>query len=386
MKALALALVLLATQLAAAAENPLQLDVLLPLTGGSADFGQSEAQALRVYQDVVNATGGVHGRPVQFDVHDDQSRSDVAVALVRELIAQHPAVIMGRTLDATATAIAPLLTDGPVFYSFSPGVIPAPRSYLFAASATLEANNISKLAAIRALGYRRMAVLTETDATGKHNLAFTNEFFASPASRGMQLVASESYAPDDTSNLSAQIAAIRNAHPDGLTLWANGPAFGVALRAIASGGLDVPVFTSQTDANPAQLAALGSALPRVLVVQGLPYQGRVVPAALRAPAAEYLGALKAAGLSPLPSHVYAWDPARIVVSALRALPPNPTAAQLRAYLLDLHGFAGLSGVYDFRSGDQHGLTDTTTFPLLRWDAQRQLWLPFDTKPAENANG
>jgi branched-chain amino acid transport system substrate-binding protein len=381
MRFVVLALILLATQIAAAAEGPLRLDVLLPLTGGSGDFGQSEAQALRVYQGVVNAAGGVHGRPLQFDIHDDQSRSDVAVALVRDLIAQHPAVIMGRTLDATATAIAPLLANGPVFYSFSPGVIPAPRSYLFAASATLESNNISKLAAIHDLGYKRMAVLTETDATGKHNLAFTNEFFASPASRGMQLVASEAYAPDDTGDLAAQVAAIRNAHPDGVTLWANGTAFAVALRALATAGLNLPVFTSQTDANPAQLAALGGALPKMLVVQGLPYQGRVTPAELKAPAAEYLDALKAAGLQPLPSHVYAWDPARIVVSALRALPPNPTADQLRAYLLQLHGFAGLSGVYDFRSGDQHGLTDTTAFPLLRWDAQHQIWLPFDTKPA-----
>jgi len=366
------------TPIAGAADAPVRIDVLLPLTGGSGFFGQSEAQALRVYQSVVNASGGVHGRPLQFDVHDDQSRSDVAIALVKELIETHPAVILGRTLDATATAIAPLLANGPVFYSFSPGVIPAPRSYLFAASATLEANNISKLAAIRALGYKRMAVLTETDATGRRNFSFTQEFFASPASRGMQMVASESYGPDDE-GVAAQVAAIRGANPDSLTLWANGPAFGVALRDIASTGLNVPVFTSQTDANPDQLAAIGAALPKVLVVQGLPYQGRVIPAQLKAAATEYLDALKAAGLQPSPSHVYAWDPARIVVSALRALPPNPAAAQLRAYLLELHGFAGLSGVYDFRSGDQHGLTDTATFPLLRWDPQQKLWVPFDTR-------
>jgi branched-chain amino acid transport system substrate-binding protein len=339
----ALALVVVATQIAAAADAPLHLDVLLPLTGGSGFFGQSEQQALRVYESVVNKSDGVHGRPLQFDIHDDQSRSDVAVALVRDLLQKHPTVILGRTLDATATAIAPLVAGGPVFYSFSPGVIPAPRSYLFAASATLESNNISKLTAIRALGYKRMAVLTETDATGVRNFAFTKEFFASAASRSMEMVASESYRPDDAS-VTAQVAAIKNANPDAITIWASGPAFGVALRGLASAGLNVPVFTSQTDASPDQLAEYGNALPKTLVVQGLPYQARAIPSELKPAATEYLDALKAAGLQPSPSHVYAWDPAKIVVSALRALPAGATAAQLRAYLLALHGFAGLSGV------------------------------------------
>ena len=379
MRFLILALVVLMMQAAGAADVPLRIDVLLPLTGAAAFFGNSEAQALHVYQNLVNRTGGVHGRPVQFDIHDDQNRVDVAVALVTGLVQKHPTVILGKTLDATAAAIQPLVANGPVFYSFSPGVIPTPRSYLFAASATLEANNISKLAAIRALGYKRMAVLTETDETGKHNLAYTNEFFASPASRGVELVSSVAYKPGD-GDIVGQVAAMRSANPDSVVVWASGAAFGVALRGLAAGGLNVPVFTSQTDASPEQLRGYGDALPKDLVVQGLPYQGKVIPPALQAAAAEYLGALKVEGLLPSPSHVYAWDPARIVVSALRALPPDATAAQLHAYLLALHDFGGLSGVYDFRTGNQHGLTDTSAFPLLRWDAQHQLWTQFDTGP------
>jgi branched-chain amino acid transport system substrate-binding protein len=62
----------------------------------------------------------------------------------------------------------------------------------------------------------------------------------------------------------------------------------------------------------------------------------------------------------------AWDPTLIIVSGLRQLGPNATATQLRDYILKLHDFAGLNGMYDFRRGDQHGL-DPLSSPLVRWD-------------------
>jgi hypothetical protein len=46
---------------------------------------------------------------------------------------------------------------------------------------------------------------------------------------------------------------------------------------------------------------------------------------------------------------------------------------MRAYLSDLHGFAGANGVYDFRDGSQRGLTEANAI-MVRWDAGRDTWV------------
>ena len=45
----------------------------------------------------------------------------------------------------------------------------------------------------------------------------------------------------------------------------------------------------------------------------------------------------------------------IVVDALRHLAPNASAAQVRDYILQLKGYAGINGLYDFEAVPQRGL-------------------------------
>jgi len=49
--------------------------------------------------------------------------------------------------------------------------------------------------------------------------------------------------------------------------------------------------------------------------------------------------------------------------------PNATAAQLHAYIEDLHGYTGITGTYDFRDGSQRGLGVDSTL-IMRWDPEK----------------
>ena len=51
-----------------------------------------------------------------------------------------------------------------------------------------------------------------------------------------------------------------------------------------------------------------------------------------------------------------------------------TPEQLRSYIANLHGFYGISGEYDFRTGDQHGLGDDATV-MLQYDPVHQNFFP-----------
>ena len=110
----------------ASAADTQDINVILPLTGGGAFLGKAEQQALQQYEKVVNSTGGIHGKPLKFVFHDDQSSPQVAVQLANQVKATNPPVILGSALVALCNAMAPLMKEGPLLYCFSPGITVEP--------------------------------------------------------------------------------------------------------------------------------------------------------------------------------------------------------------------------------------------------------------------
>lgn len=369
------ALLLLLVQPASAAGTT-SIDVILPLTGPAAFAGQSQEQAVRVYEAAVNKSGGIHGQTLHFEIHDDQSNPTVAVQLANDILAKHPVVVLGPSVTATCAAIAPLFANGPVDFCFSPVGEPARGGYVFASSIALRTLLAGGYSRMRSLGYKRVAALFATDASGQFELQVTKDWFA--ANRDIQLVAGETFAPTDIS-VAAQVAKIKAANPDIIFVWAIGTAFGTAIRELANAGLDVPVLTSPSNTSPAQLAQYKTVLPKALITSGMPYQTTLKNAALKAAASEYLDGMKAAGFKPDTMQSYAWDPMKLAVTALRNLPPNPSAAQFHDYLESMHDVGGIWGIYDFRSGDQHGVTGNDV-PYFRYDANSDGWIFFDLHP------
>ncbi len=57
----------------------------------------------------------------------------------------------------------------------------------------------------------------------------------------------------------------------------------------------------------------------------------------------------------------------ILVGALRKFGAHATATQIRDYVVGLHSWVGINGVYDFRDGSQRGLGQNA-YVIDRWDA------------------
>ena len=115
---------LLLNGMSALAEEPYDIHVVEALTGGGAFLGKEEQQALQLLEKTVNKAGGIQGRPLRFVFHDDQSTPQLAVQLTNEVLALHPAVMMGSSLVATCNAMLPMAQNGPVMYCFSAASIP----------------------------------------------------------------------------------------------------------------------------------------------------------------------------------------------------------------------------------------------------------------------
>ena len=369
----AVALLALATPRAGAAD-PYEIHVIASQTGSFAFSGTKQIAVLRVLEGVVNASGGIKGRPVKFVFHDDTSSPPAAVQLVSQLIAQHVPVILGPSLSAVCSAIFPLVQQGAaVEWCYSPVVAPPPHGYAFMGAPAIEDVQPVILRYFYSRGQRNVALITSTDATGqnfeqKFDIALNRLEFGN-----MKLVAREHFNPTDLT-VAAQIARIKAAKPDVLITYTSGTPFGTVLRGIADAGLDVPVYGSGANMNVDQLQQYSSFLPKELYLNAA--QGVVLdpkaPARIKERQAVFFGAMAKAGIHVEYSHSLTWDPSMAVIDALRVLGTDVTPERLHAYLENLHDWAGIQGIYDFRSGDQRGLGQNGA-ALFRFNQAKKDW-------------
>jgi branched-chain amino acid transport system substrate-binding protein len=347
-------------QPAAAQPKPYTIDVILSLTGLAANLGQDQSAGLGAFEKWVNRNGGIRGMPVHFEISDDQSQPAVAVQLLSRIIASRPAVVLGSSLAGPTQAMAPLVKDGPLLYAMTPNLVPPKGGYLFSTSALTRDLDGAAVEYYRLRGLTRIATLVTNDASGQNNLEGIEAAVQLPENKGMQIVDRESFGLGDVS-MDAQAAKIKASGAQVVFALPNGTAFGTAIHGLSDVGLDLPVFTSAANFSPTLLERFKSFLPKELTCAGASFFNRDRPPSdpLKKPIDDFYAALAVDGITaPTASHAFAWDPALIIVSALRALGPQATAADLRDYVEKLRRFPGAQGIYDFSSGDQHGLAQS----------------------------
>src|SRR3954453_5055148 len=76
------------------------------LTGGTATFGISTDEGIRLALDEINAKGGVLGQPPGIFVENDHSRPEEAVAAVQKLVNQGTVVAVGREVASIPSLAA----------------------------------------------------------------------------------------------------------------------------------------------------------------------------------------------------------------------------------------------------------------------------------------
>jgi branched-chain amino acid transport system substrate-binding protein len=375
--ALALGLIVASASLAASAadQTPYEINAVLSLTGPAAFIGASEARTLGIVATTVNHSGGINGRPIAFHISDDQSNPVLSVQLVNGLIGEHVPLIFGPGFTATCAATMALtMKTGPVMWCMAPGIYPDPGSYVFSTQATTDQTVIVMVRYFRLRGWKRMAVISSTDASGQafdHGVATAA---ALPENRDVQIVAHEHMSPTDIS-ISAQASRIKAANPQVLMTLATGSPWGTIMRGIADAGIDVPIGGGNGNLIIAQLDQYRAFLPSEMYFPG---NIAVAPESIgKGPIedaqAVYFNAFRAAGIKPDLGYNIGWDPAMILVGALRALGTSASAEQVRNYIVNLHGWVGINGVYDFRDGAQRGIGQRSQV-MDRWDKTRSVFV------------
>jgi branched-chain amino acid transport system substrate-binding protein len=359
-----------------AADEPFRIDAILSQTGPAAFLGATETKSLGILEKVLNKQGGINGRPIHFVVSDDGSAPPAAVSIFNSLAARKPAAFIGTGFTATCNALQPMVKDhGPVMYCLSPSLTPVPGGYGFAGSVWTYYLARVMTRYYRERHWNRIALITSTDASGSEfNYAF-NYALSLPENKGVTLVDSERFNVADVS-VAAQMAKIKAANPDTIVTWTAGSGFGVLLHGIQDGGLNIPVSACNCNMINAQLSQYKSFMPKELYFPGVRpiVQGAVAKGPVRDAQNVFFSAMRAAGVEkPDMADILPWDPALLIVDAYKHVGLNATADQVRDYLIQLHGFAGINGIYDFRDNSNRGIGENNA-EMTRYDPERGVFV------------
>jgi len=364
------------TASAAFAADPVEVDVLLPMTGFGGFIGKGASEGLTAAETVVNKSGGIGGRPIKFLIHDDESNPQVAVQLASDIIARKKAVFIGAAFASQCNAISPLVKDGgTVVYCLTPGVQPPVGSYVFSIDpANMDAQLPACVRYFRQRGITRVAMIASTDASGQDGERAIVGAFALPENAGAAIVDREHFSITDIS-VAAQMASIKASNAQVLIAITSGTPFATVLRDAQTSGINLPVLTTNANMTFAQMAQYAQILPTELYFPGFasvtPTQ--IVDPRLRASVQEYDRTLTAQGAKPEYMQSTSYDPALIIASALRKLGPTASASAIREYIAQLRGFPAATGIYDFQTYPQRGLGQSSVI-VVRWDRAKSGWV------------
>lgn len=358
----------------ARAADPVEIPVIIPMTGFAAFIGKGYSAALSAIETNVNKHGGIHGRPVKFVIYDDAGNPQTSIQLFSPLVQKKVPIVLGAALVAECAAMQPLIaSDGPALYCLTPSVNPAAGSYTFSVEPSSNDQLMAIVHNLRLQGVSRIAILTTTDASGQDADKAMALAINAPLNKGALEVAHEHFNGSDLS-VAAQIEKIKAANPQVLLAWATGTPFGTVLRAANDAQLNVPIYTNNGNMTYAQMTAYAQFLPKEL---RFPAVANVVPDGItdkgvKAAVDTYIQSLKDVGATPefIPSVAY--DPAMLAVAALRALGPNATGTQVRDYINGIKDWAGTNGRYNFTQVPQRGLSIGAVF-VAHWDPEKKAW-------------
>ncbi len=356
---------------ARAAGAPYEIDAILSLTGTGAFIGKDEADGLRIIESSVNRSGGIRGRDVHFAIADDQSSPQVAVQLFNQINSKHPAAVLGPTLSGACNAVFPLAAEGPVLYCLSTSFNPPNNGYAFAYGIPTAGKIQLNLRYFRLRGLTRIGLMTTNDATGQEGERTVRAALALPENASMQLVASEHFGATDLS-VTAQMSQLKAASPQAVIAYVSGTPLGTVLHAATEVALDVPMGVSASNFNNKEMEQYAHLLPAgglYMVIEPFLYPGQLTSPAAKAAATNYIDSARQAGQGA----AFSWDAANLIIAGLRAIGPDSSAQQLMTYLVNLHGWYGACGEYDFRN-NPHGLTAKDGL-VVRYDPAKDDFLP-----------
>jgi branched-chain amino acid transport system substrate-binding protein len=244
------------------ATDPVRIGQIAPLSGGGAVSGPSHVNGARLALDLVNAAGGVLGRPAELMIEDGLSTPDGAVAAFKRLVTRGDiAGVLGSTRSVEMHAIAPevLKAGRPVLFGGTdPALTQLGNPWLFRCQPS-DAYSARAMAAfgVSDLGKRTWAILHSSDPFGASGAAALRTALDGLGAR----VALALDYPNQRADFAALARAVTASDADALASYVSFEPDQVAMaRALRNAGVRLPWIGSQFIAATAVVEQAGEML------------------------------------------------------------------------------------------------------------------------------
>lgn len=264
----------------AAQEAPLPIGVVVSATGPAASLGIPERNTFTLLESRINEAGGVGGLEVRFIILDDASDTTQAVRNTRSLIEEQNVVaVLGTTttpaslgmVDVVGETRVPMISLGASKTIVEP--VEGAREWVFK---TPQTDEIMATAIVRDMVSRGVGTVGFIGFNDAYGEGWFNDFSAVAAENGLEVVANERYAREDTS-VTGQVLRLTSAQPDAVLVGASGTPAVLPQRTLLERGYGGLIYQTHGVANPDFLSlggpdVEGTLLPAgpILVAEQLP--------------------------------------------------------------------------------------------------------------------
>ena len=315
--------------LAASAHAQIVVGQTAGFTGAVAAGVKETTDGAKLYIDLVNARGGIHGQKIELLSLDDKFDPKLAAENARQLIEEKNVSAMFLTRGTPHTeAIVPLLDKhGVPLVGPSTGamVLHQPvRKYVFNVRATYQREAEKAIAHLTSMGITRIAVVLADDTFGADGLAGAQKGLAAANLKPVVLEKFNRAQPD----FSPIAPKIRQADAQAVMMIASGQAVVDGLKAFRAAGSNAQVVTLSNNASGGFVKSLGDNARGVIVTQVFPYERSITYPMVKE--AQELAKSKGGEISPAMLEGYA--AAKVLVEALRRAGPKPSRDRIHAAL------------------------------------------------------
>lgn len=322
-----------------------RIGVVISLSGADSGYGQSVKNGLTLAMNEINEKGGIHGKPVDMLIEDDESDEKTAVLKTDQLIRSSGVpIIIGGVTSSVALAIAPLCETNKVVLlspTASTPKLSTAGSYVFRnyPSDTLEGHLMSEYA-VRRMKIASVAILSIDNEYG-HGVTdvFKQRF---QELRGTVLY--EKYYLQGTQDFSSYVKEFKQTAPDAVYLPGYYSEIASILKEVQKQKVSAKLISVEGVVQPMILEIAGDA------AEGLVYPQPPYDPESKNPDIQHFVSAYRAKFPTMPDidAAFAYDAMRIAAKAIETSTNYPL--DLQARIADT-GMKGITGDISF---DENG--------------------------------
>jgi len=348
------------------AAEPIKIGAVFAITGGASFLGEPERNSAKMFEEQVNAAGGINGRPVELIIYDTEGNATKTKNRIERLIKKDKVVaIIGPSTSGSSMAVIPVIEKAQipqVSCAAAIQIVQPVKKWVFKTPQTDTSAVEAIYTHMKRDGLTRVALLTGTTGFGN---AGRGQLKAVAERMGITIVADEVFGPKDTS-LVAQLTKIRGTDAQAIIGWTIFPPQVIMMKNWKQLGMDknFRFYQSHGFGSKRYIEQAGGAAEGVFAPLGRVVMADILPmwSAQRAFALKYKTDYEKkfkTEISTFGGH--AWDALHLLKAAIEAVGTDKN--KIRNYLELIKGFPGTGGVFNMSPVDHCGL-DSNAFDMV----------------------